>query len=147
MVIAAAAAAASLAAMPAAIAQSPNDLTRTAGGLTVYIGVMPAEIVKGDPTMHGGKPTGHHDHHIVVAIFDTASSTRISDATVQAKVSGLGLSGTEKMLEPMDIADMITYGGFFRLPGADLYTVRLTIRRPGSPQSVVMDFKYDHFDP
>ena len=30
------------------------------------------------------------------------------------------------------------------LPGADLYTIRLTIRRPSSQRSVVLDFKYDH---
>ena len=107
-----------------------EDYPRTAGGLTVYLGVMPAEIVKGQPPMHGGAPAGPHEHHIVVAIFDAASAARVSDATVTAKVSGLGLSGSEKTLEPMSIANTITYGGFFNLPGADLYTIRVSIRHP-----------------
>jgi hypothetical protein len=43
--------------------------------------------------MHGGAPGGSHDYHLVTAIFDAASAARVSDATVIAKVSGLGLSG------------------------------------------------------
>jgi hypothetical protein len=44
----------------------------------------------------------------------------------------------------MAIADTVTYGGFFELPGADFYTVRVTVKRPGSQAPVVLDFKYDH---
>lgn len=131
-------------AMPGALAQAADDYTRSAGGLTVYLGVIPAEIVKGQPAMHGRAPGGPHEYHVVAAIFDAASAARVSDATVTAKVSGLGLSGSEKTLEPMSIANTTTYGGFFHLPGADLYTVTLTIRRPGSQQPVVVAFKYDH---
>src|SRR6516165_11584120 len=108
---------------------------------------MPAELVKGQPVMHGGVPAGRHEDHIVVAIFDAASGARVSDATVTARVSGLGLSGSEKTLEPMNIANTITYGGFFNLPGADLYTITVSIRRPDRQQPVVLDFKYDHRHP
>jgi hypothetical protein len=122
--------------------------TKTVGGLTVYLGVVPAELVKGpgphstERPMHGGAPRGSHEHHIVVAVFDSATNARIEDATVTAKVSGLGLSGPQKTLEPMKIADTITYGAYFNLT-ADLYTIRVTVQRPGA-QSVVLDFKYDH---
>ena len=121
---------------------------KTAGGLTVYLGVVPAEIVKGpgphsaERPMHGGTPRGGHEYHIVAAIYDSPSNTRISDATVIAKVSGRGLSGPQKTLEPMKISDTITYGAFFDLT-PDLYTIRLTVQRSGS-QPVVLDFKYDH---
>jgi hypothetical protein len=122
-----------------------DDSSRTAGGITVYLGVVPAAQVKGQGVgmMHGG-PKGPHDYHIVAAVFDAATGARISDATVTAKVSGLTLSGTETRLEPMDIANTITYGGFVRLPGADLYAIRLTIQRPAVDRSVVLEFKYDH---
>jgi hypothetical protein len=98
--------------------------------------------------MHGGTPRGSHEYHIVVAVYDSVSSARISDATVHAKASRLGLSGPQKSLEQMKIAgtitngDIITYGAFFNLT-PDLYTIRLTVQRPGS-QLVVLDFKYDH---
>lgn len=125
--------------------------TKSAGGLTVSLGVVPAEIVKGpgphsaEPPMHGGSPMGRHEHHIVVAVYDSASNARITDATVTAKVSGLGLSGPQKTLEPMKVADTITYGAFFNLT-ADLYTIKVTVQRPGS-QPVALDFKYDHRRP
>jgi hypothetical protein len=123
---------------------------KLAGGLAVYIGVVPAEIVKGHPsghtekTMHGGAPRGAHQYHLVAAIFDAASRARVSDATVTAQISGIGLSGTKKKLDPMEIASTVTYGGFFNLPGRDLYTIGLTIDRPGQPKPVSLEFKYDH---
>lgn len=131
-------------------AQAISNDTSTARGLTAYLGVMPAEIVKGHPSthpegaMHGGAPESAHEYHVVVAIFDAASGARVSDATVTAKISGLGLPGHEKTLEPMVIANTITYGGFFQLPGADLYTVSVTVKRPGSQAPVVLEFRYDH---
>ena len=134
----------SMVAASAGLTQPVDDYVRTAGGLTVYLGVIPAEIVKGHQTMHGGAARGPHEYHIVAAIFDAASAARISDATVTAKVSGLGLSGSEQALEPMSIANTITFGGFFNLPGPDLYTIRVAVRRPGSQQPAVFDFKYDH---
>ncbi|MFH1340645.1 MAG: hypothetical protein ABIL01_05430 [Pseudomonadota bacterium] len=125
--------------------------TRSAGGLTVYLGVVPAEIVKGpephsaERHMHGGTPRGSHEHHIVVAVFDSTSNARIEDATVTARISGLGLSGSQVTLEPMKIADTVSYGTYFNLT-PDLYTIRVTVQRPGS-QPVVIDFKYDHRRP
>ena len=133
------------------MAVAADDTTyKLAGGLAVYIGVVPAEIVRGHPsghtekTMHGGAPRGAHEYHVVAAIFDAASGARVSDAAVTAQISGLGLSGTKKKLDPMEIASTVTYGGFFDLPGRDLYTIGLTIERPGQPRPVGLEFKYDH---
>ena len=127
-----------------------TDQSKTAGGVTVYLGVVPAEIVKGLPAggrterpMHGGIPKGPHEYHFVAAVFDAASGARVSDAVVTAEVAGLGLSGSKKRLEPMQIAGTTTYGGFFDLPGFDLYTVRLTVERSGASPAV-LQFKYDH---
>ena len=142
--------AAAILAWSPARATSGGD-TKSAGGLTVYLGVVPAEIVKGpgphsaERPMHGGSPHGRHEHHIVVTVYDRASNARIADATLTAKVSGLGLSGPQRTLEPMNIADTISYGGYFNLT-ADLYTIRVTVQRPGA-QPVVLDFKYDHRGP
>jgi hypothetical protein len=126
------------------LARPLNEYELSADGLTAYLGVMPAAIVKGYQTMHGGTSDGPHEYHIVAAISDTASATRVSNATVTAKVSGLGLLGHETKLEPMKIADTTTYGAFVYLPGVYIYTIRLTIQRPGSQQAVVLDFSYDH---
>jgi hypothetical protein len=127
-----------------------DDQSKTVDGLALYLGVVPAEIVKGpsphsaERPMHGRVPRGPHEYHVVVAIFDAASGARISDATVTVQISGLGLAGTKKKLDPMDIANTVTYGAFFDLPGLDLYIVRLTVERPGGDRPATVDFKYDH---
>ncbi|OCK53624.1 hypothetical protein [Bradyrhizobium sp. LMTR 3] len=132
----------------AAIAQVIEQ-SKTAGGFKVYLGVVPAEIVKGlgaagkEPPMHGGIPEGAHEYHVVAAVFDAATGARVSDAVVTAEVSGLGLSGSRKKLEPMQIAGTTTYGGFFNLPGFDLYTVKLAIER-GAASPAVLEFRYGH---
>lgn len=123
---------------------------KTSGGLTVYLGVVPAEIVKGplphsaERPMHSRVPRGPHEYHVVAAIFDAATGTRVSDASVSAQLSGVGLSGGRKSLELMQISGTTTYGAFFSLPGRDLYTIRLAIMRPGITQPVTIDFRYDH---
>jgi hypothetical protein len=142
----------SLSVMPSSRAAmaAEDGQSKTAGGLALYLGVVPAEIVKGpsphsaERPMHGRVPRGPHEYHVVVAIFDAATGARISDATVTAQVSGLGLAGTKKKLDPMEIAKTVTYGAFFDLPGRDSYTVRLTVERPGGDRPVTVDFKYDH---
>ena len=123
---------------------------KTSGGLMVYLGVVPAEFVKG-PTPHSAErpmhrriPRGPHEYHVVAAIFDAATSARVSDASVTAQLSGVGLSGTRKNLEPMQISGTTSYGAFFSLPGRDLYMIRLAIMRPGITQPVTIDFRYDH---
>ena len=100
--------------------------SKTSGGLTVYLGVVPAEIVKGpsphsaEQPMHGRIPRGPHEYHVVAAVFDAATGARVSDASVTARVSGLGLSGPSKKLEAMEITGARSYGAFFNLPGRDL---------------------------
>lgn len=123
---------------------------KSGGGLTVYFGIVPAEIVKGPAThsneqpMHGHTPRGAHEFHIIAALFDAVTGARVSDANVTAQVSGLGLSGAKETLEAMQIEGTMTYGAFFDLPGADLYTVKLHVDRPAPARSVDLEFKYDH---
>lgn len=137
---------------------------QTADGLTVYIGVMPAEVVKEEhPAMHGGVPAASDEYHVVVAIFDAGNGERVADATVTATVFGPGNTllygqrhlspwGTRPLsemlprtpLEPMAIARTVTYGEFFILPKPATYTFQLTIARPGKAKPVVMNFAYDH---
>jgi hypothetical protein len=123
---------------------------KTVNGLSVYLAVVPAEMLKGVPShsaeqpMLGTGPQGTHEFLVVAAIFDATTRARVSDARVTAQVSGLGLSDTERPLEPMEIAGTTPYGGFFDFPAADLYAVRLTVERPLAERPVVLDFKYDH---
>jgi hypothetical protein len=118
-------------------------------GVAVYYGLVPATIVKGhppthpEPSMHGGLPSGH-EFHLVIALFDAATSARIEDAKVTARIAPLGGAGASRALEPMQIAGTITYGAFFPLPLGDRYVISVTVERPGASHAISVDFSYDH---
>lgn len=124
---------------------------KTVSGISAYIGLMPAEIVKGhapghpEAQMHGGSPSGPHAYHLVVALFDEVTSNRIENATVTATVSGLGDIGqTNVLLEPMLIADTVTYGTFFNLQSLERFDITLTIELPDRPEPVRVIFDNEH---
>jgi hypothetical protein len=124
-------------------AAEPSE-AQTANGMTVYIGLIPAAIIKGHPEimMHGGKPSGVNEFHLTVAVFDAATGQRISDATVSATVGEVGLAGPTTTLEPMHIADTVTYGGFVVMRTMARYDLRIDVTRPmRSPTT--FHFAYD----
>ncbi len=124
---------------------------KVAQGLGVYLGVLPAGIVRGhleshpEATMHGGAPRGAHEYHIIIAVFDASTGSRVENAKVTATVSGLGHVGQNSLeLEPMTIAGTVTYGGFVNLPGSDRYDIAVDISVPGRNALVRVDFIYEH---
>ena len=100
-----------------ALSEEPSQSV-TSHGLTVYFGLMPAAIAEGivGGSMHGAQPAAAHNHHLIVAIFNSVTGERVTDASVTAKVTQPGFEPPEKPLEPMKIADTITYGNFSTLP-------------------------------
>ena len=138
--------AASLAGAPANA--TGDGLYQSASGVEAFIGVVLAEITKGhEPTgpegaMHGRVPTGGHQYHLIAAVFDAKTGARIAGCGRDG--AGVGLAGPQKVLDPMKIAGTITYGAYFDLPGPDVYTIMLTIKRPGAAQPVALNFSYNH---
>jgi len=140
-----------LASANAAIATDDAAQYKQSQGLAVYLGILPAAMVKGhDPghtesTMHGGASAGQHEYHLLVAVFEESSGLRIADAEVIATITGLGhVGGTRLQLEPMRIEDTVTYGNFINFPGADLYTIEVSVRRRDAPHPIAFEFSYDH---
>lgn len=133
----------------AALGDDPTGYT-SVGGLGVYYAVLPAELIRGYPKgspefrMHGGPPGGEHIHHVMVALFDGKTMERITDAEVTASVAEIGLAGTVRELEPMPIANAMTYGNYFRLSNLATYRITLEIQRPGSADAVTTSFEYKH---
>jgi hypothetical protein len=123
---------------------------KRADGLAVYLGLLPAAMVQGHPeghperAMHGGVPMARHASHVLAAVFDAASGERVEDVQVEARVAPLGLAGVRRPLEPMAIADTVTYGNYFDLPGEGRYRIELSIRRPGAARAVELAFDYEH---
>ena len=74
------------------ISAEESSYRKIVDGVVVYIGMVPAELVRGHPpahsesTMHGGVQVG--ENHLTVAVFDDKSGRRITDAQVTAHITG-----------------------------------------------------------
>lgn len=136
---------AALASFGPAAAQE-NENYKIAQGLGVYLGVLPAGMVRGpEAGMHGGAPRGEHEYHVIIAVFDAVTGMRVENAKVTATVSGLGHVGQNSLeLEPMAIAGTVTYGDFVNLPGNDRYDIAVDIRIPRRNAPVRVAFTYQH---
>ena len=125
-----------------------DDLSKTIDGITIYLGIVPAEIVRGHPsqhgesTMHRAVPRGSEFRHIVVALFDAKTGDRITDATVDARVEQVGLAAQNKALDPMQIASTLSYGNYFAMPPSQLYTITLKVKAKRYPHAVEARFEY-----
>src|SRR5574338_846240 len=113
-----------------------TEYEKHADGLAIYLGVLPAELLRGAgdrqlAAMHGGTPSARDTHHIVVSVFEDASGTQVRDAKVEARVGSLGLAGTRRTLDPMMIGNTTTYGNFFPMAGPGPYIIEMTVRREG----------------
>ncbi len=132
-----------------AYAEVPGQPIRK-DGLTIYYGVLPAEMVAqqehgAGKHMQSTYAAGGDTHHLVVAIFEEQTGKRLSDASVRARVEPLGGASQEKLLEPMKIADTVTFGNFFRMEGDMPYVIHLRIRRnQGGPSDVEVALPYRH---
>lgn len=132
---------------------SADDISnhKIVGGVEIYFGVLPAQVIGEysaghvEREMHGGVPSGAHRDHIVVALFDVATGERIGDARVEATVREIGLSGKTKSLEPMEIAETITFGNYFDLPNENLYRIVIRIRRPEASRTIKAEFLHGHY--
>ncbi|ACL73593.1 hypothetical protein [Thioalkalivibrio sulfidiphilus] len=123
---------------------------QVANGTVVYLGVLPAAMVRGhhedhpEAVMHNGIPRGRHVFHVMAAVFDAESGDQIKDAQVEARVAALGLAGVSRPLESMRIDDTITYGNYFTLRGEGPYDIQITIARPGADTPAIVRFTYVH---
>jgi hypothetical protein len=94
--------------------------------------------------MHGGVPAGADEYHVLIALFNATTYEGISNARVSARVSEIGLSGEEKTLEPMQIADTITYGNYFEMKGMEPFRIEVTISIPGASENIKVVFEHRH---
>ncbi|NIR30549.1 MAG: hypothetical protein GWN84_14815 [Gammaproteobacteria bacterium] len=131
------------ASLPLAAVHEPGH--RVVDGMSIFIGVMPAQAIakRGgvEATMHGGAG-GAHSYHVMVALFDHADGQRITDARVTATVGEIGMAKESEPLEPMHAGGVVTYGNYFTLPRAGLYRIRIEIHVPGESRSVRTWFDY-----
>jgi hypothetical protein len=117
------------------------------GGIDIYYGIVPAQVVGSHPpgheekSMHGGPSAKKAGYHLVVTLLD-ADGQRVTDAEVTATVGELGMAGTRRKLETMRIDDTTSFGNYLELRGAGPYRIAIEVRRPGEARPIEATFDY-----
>lgn len=104
-------------------------------GVTMYWGLVPAAVVAerhAIDELHGGALKGGGQvHHLVIALYDTASGRRIEDAVVRAQLSETGIvDAPPKYLLPMKINDQASFGQVFAVAKDGPYRFRVFVKLP-----------------
>jgi hypothetical protein len=121
----------------------------------VYLGVVPASLIKKSPVLVDGDKTLHKDdnaddssEHVLVAVFRKTNNERVINATVIARVGVkklLGGAKVEKPLEKMLTSGVVTYGNYFSMPKQGEYEIAMQIYEPNKDQAETATFIYKKF--
>ena len=132
------------------LAAAQTDYRKLVGNFSIYLGIVPAEIVKGhalphtEATMHGGVKTAGDTHHVMVSIIDDRSGRQVSDAVVEARVGEIGLSSVRKKMEAMKIADSTTYGNYFPMIARGRFQIDVEVWLPAESHRLKTTFYFTH---
>lgn len=95
-------------------------------------------------TALGDAPEGSDAYLITAIVIDPETGERIDDARVWAtptRVSGAEAQAPQKQLEAVTIAGNVTYGGYFRLPGNEPYSIDVRVEHASAePQRARLEF-------
>lgn len=136
-----------------AMADDLNQVFVRADGLVVYFAVVPAAFALGHPVDHTGRdmhrngPDGRYVHHLMVAVFDSVTGVRITNANVTAVVQGAPKPSDGRVrLESMAVGGAQAYGGLATLPPRHRYRIEIEVVRPGAAP-VRATFMHQHLQP
>ena len=110
-------------------------------GVTMYWGLVPAAVVSDKHALdqlHGGGPKGGGQvHHLVVALFDSASGSRIESAVVRAQLSETGvIDAPAKYLPPMVIDGRASFGQLFSVAKEGPYRFGISVKLAGRAREI-----------
>lgn len=123
-------------ALAAVALAAPGDQRQQNERITLYYGVMPTALAQVSLAphasaldVHGAVRVAPDSHHLVVALFDTPTGQRITEATVIVRHIPPHGDATSKVLEPMTIGETKSFGTTFDVaPGRD-HQFRIEVRR------------------
>ena len=113
--------------------------------MTLYWGLVPAAIVAKQhdiEQLHGGPPKGGGQvHHLVIALFDSATGRRIENAVVRAQLSETGVvDAPAKYVPPMTVDGQMTYGQLFSVVKEGPYQFRVFVKIPDRAREIEYSF-------
>ena len=127
---------------PAVVARAPRNFNmKVVDGIEVYLGVVPADAVR-DEKLHDRAPSGRGYYHVNISLHDAETKAEIKDAQVEARVANPVTGGATKKLLPMTTNNAVSYGNYFRVTGAEPYTITVRVRLPKAPDTVVARFDF-----
>ena len=133
-----------------AVAADEEGFRKDAGGYSVYLAVMPAELARGPraPERSGASlqraPAPRDTHHVMVSIFESRSGMRVSGFEVKARVAALGFTGEKRDLEPISIGGSAAYGNTFPMLGRGPFRVDVEFGAHGGPHLQQVTFYFTH---
>lgn len=142
-------AAAVFAASPAGAVEEETYRKR-AGQFSVYLTVMPSEVIRGrvQPDAPGASPqrppAARDTHHVMVSIFDSASGLRLSGLKVKARVALLGFSGEKRDLEPISITGEVAYANSFPMLGRGPFRIDVEFQAHDATHAQQATFYFTH---
>ena len=116
-------------------------------GVTAYLGVVPSATIRDHPkdypaSVYRAPPSGPDEYYVTIALFDAKNGQRITDASVRARILGTTEASSEKTLQAITVANALTYGDYFPMPGAGTYKISVRISRPGVAKPIEAQFPY-----
>jgi hypothetical protein len=126
-------------ALLAAVAQAaPTDQRQQNERITLYYGVIPAALSQAAveahspaPDPHGAARTAADTHHFVVALFDTPTGQRITQATVTVRHTPPRGAAMSKTLEAMPLGNALSFGSTFVIAEGRNHRFHIEVRRAG----------------
>lgn len=84
-------------------------------------------------------------HHVTVALFDSETGQRITDAKVVVRIGEVGLGSNQKKLKPEQYGEAVSYGRDFYLSKEGPYWIDLKIKLNGIKQTTTTRLEWKHF--
>jgi len=117
-------------------AADPNH--KLISGVDLYLGIAPAASA----AVSQPRPSGAGYYYVNLSLRDAASGAYIKDAQVEARAANAVSGGDTRKLEPMALAESMSYGNFFRMQGKEPYVITVQVRRSGATPPIEAKFDF-----
>ncbi len=131
------------------VAANADPNHRIAGNMDIYLGVTPANRLRGFPggsperSMHGGVPGGEDHQHVNITLLDRKSGAPVTGAKVDVRVEQPALPGISKMLEPMGFGGG-SYGNYVMMRPEKGYRIIVRVQSPGAAKPSEVRFEHGY---
>ena len=125
---------------PPATPARADPYRQTIAGTDIHLGIVRADALPAQQRQTGA-PSGKGYYHLNISLFDSKTKAAIGDAQITVKVADpMGVES--KTLEAISANNMVSFGGYFRMPGPEPYTITAQIQRPGVAGVTEAKFQY-----